>query len=546
MNIIDSLDLNKAFRRIDSDKRDDAWTDVVGFRDYKKKLPDYLDKLKARLATPKTYAILPPSVIDLPKRGFTLRPGVVPQLEDRIAYQAIADLLAPHFTPEVNVFSNKLADVASPNMFVPGVTLWLSFLDQVEYNCTKFPFVVETDITAYFDHISHEVLLSRISDLFGSKVDTKSLDEIKILLKRLLKRWSENVHSFSIPQINDASSFFGNVYLDELDKWFSARGLVTLRYVDDIRLFANSEHHARQILSDLIVKLRKLGLFIASGKTKIRKSSDVLAELILGRKQMLEIEKHIKLADPTSLETALSLLKSFFGQLVATPDGFNDRQFRYCINRFKRLHMAEIDQDTHNQVIKEIVKRFATMPESTDVFVDYLSLFPNDEEVQQAVLGFLHGSYNIYPWQESLLMELLLRCDLSSKLKSQTNTFATQLIAHQKHPACKIKAYMLRGKNGTYADRKDIRSLYDSEDREDVKRSIVVAIQEMGVGERNNWFKSITYDSDGIARTVEYIRELNNPTYFYYNPPDAFHMNIEEADPGDSDDLNELGSEYFV
>ena len=34
----DNLDLSKAFKRVDSDRRDDAFPDIVGYRDYKKGL----------------------------------------------------------------------------------------------------------------------------------------------------------------------------------------------------------------------------------------------------------------------------------------------------------------------------------------------------------------------------------------------------------------------------------------------------------------------------------------------------------------------------
>ena len=35
MGMQDSLDLAKAFQRVDSDGRDDAFPDIVGYRDYK-------------------------------------------------------------------------------------------------------------------------------------------------------------------------------------------------------------------------------------------------------------------------------------------------------------------------------------------------------------------------------------------------------------------------------------------------------------------------------------------------------------------------------
>ncbi len=277
------LDFNKAFRRINQDRRDDAWPDVVGYRDIKSHLDEFIQYLCINTQQPKQYKAHSPLLIDIPKRGFTLRPGIVPLIEDRIIYQACADYLAPHFVAENNVYSNRLADDNEDQMFIQGVELWIDFQNKIEEYCGIYPFVVETDITAYFDHINHDLLLSRISDLFAKSVGHDELDNIRAILTRLLNGWSfYGLKKFGIPQINDASSFFANLYLDEFDKWLLAQGLVALRYVDDIRIFAEDEPKARNALADVIVKLRDIGLSVASGKTKIKKSEDVLLEVHVG------------------------------------------------------------------------------------------------------------------------------------------------------------------------------------------------------------------------------------------------------------------------
>ena len=233
MSLKDILDLRKAFRRVQQDKRDDVWPDIVGYRDYQLDIGNNLAALSTRIADPSSYLASRPLNIDLPKRGFTLRPGVVPLIDDRVLYQAIADFLAPHFTPEYCVYSNRLSLAHdSRRMFVPGVQLWLEFQGKVEEFCNKYAYVVETDITAHFDHISHDLLLHRLDDLFSEHVDRSTLRESKQLLQRLLWRWNGHNSRFGIPQMNDASSFFGNLYLDELDKWMIRHGYIFLRYVE--------------------------------------------------------------------------------------------------------------------------------------------------------------------------------------------------------------------------------------------------------------------------------------------------------------------------
>ena len=86
MALIDHLDFAKAFRRINEDRHDDAWPDIVGYRDYKRNLEENMLLIRGNILTPNRYQIGLPLTIDLPKRGFTLRPGVVPLIDDRMAY----------------------------------------------------------------------------------------------------------------------------------------------------------------------------------------------------------------------------------------------------------------------------------------------------------------------------------------------------------------------------------------------------------------------------------------------------------------------------
>ncbi|MEW5870997.1 MAG: RNA-directed DNA polymerase [Chloroflexota bacterium] len=546
MPIHELLDLKKAFRRVMSDKHDDTWPDVVGYRDYSLRLDENLGYLSSQLEHPGSYRASLPLGIDLPKKGFTLRPGVVPLIDDRTIYQATADFLSPHFRTEACVFSNQLSSPESSRMFLPGVDLWLGFQAEEERLCANFPFVVQTDITAYFEHISHDLLLHRIDDLFSSRVDRTTLREIKIILQRLWMRWNRSRNRFGIPQVNDASSFYANLYLDELDKWMLRHNYTFLRYVDDMRIFTRDEPSARRALAELITQLREMGLYVASAKTKILDTASVLEEMILGHQRMDAIETELRSRDPRRLQGAASLLEDFANELINSPEQFNDRHFRYCVNRFKKLRVNGLGAATHDRMVIEVLERLKAMPYSTDIFVDYLSLFPDHDVMQQSILEFLEGPYNIYPWQEMLLLELLIRCQIPIQFLERTTRLARSFaLDNWQHPACRAKAYILWGKIGDYADRREIRARYHDEEREDVRRAILAAIQEMQIGERNHFYETVLVDSRAINYTTRYIQTLPRPTYHYFNPPRGFE--VEEIEAFDiSDDIDELSSEDFL
>lgn len=537
MSLKDHLDLHKAYKRVQQDKRDDTLPDIVSYRDYEGLLKENLEILKSQIEIPNKYQAQMPSYIEIPKKGFTLRPVAAPKINDRIIYQAIADLLAPHFQPETCVYSNVLSrDINSSRMFLPGVDLWLKFQDDVEVSCTKHNYVVETDITAYFEHISHRLLINRIQDLFVGKIEENVLKDIKVVLPRLWRRWNQN-KDFGIPQVNDASSFFANLFLDELDKWMLRNNYVFMRYVDDIRLFAQDEPTARRALSDVITELRNMGLYIASGKTSIKSTADVLQSIKNDSTQMKAIEAEIKLGTPTHLENAAKMLQGFIEDLISSSEKFNDRQFRYCVNRFKRLKVNRLALEIHDNVANEVLSRLKTMPYSTDIFIDYLSLFPESESVQLQVVEFLESNYNIYHWQEMLLLELLIRLDIQPEVRDRALSIARSIAkSSPKHPACRERAFVFWGKHGDYADRREIRGRYHDEPREDVRRAILVAIQEMQKGERDNFLGNAANDSTFLKMTADYIGALNKPTYHFYNPPKGFEIS-EDWDSNDIDDL---------
>ncbi len=545
MSFSKSLDLEFAFKRVWSDKRDDAWPDVVGYHDFRAEREAGLASLEGALGDPRLYKADLAPCLNVPKKGFTLRPAITPSLRDRIVYQAVADLLAPHFSSEAGVYSNRLAGRDSERMFQQGVELWTAFQGKVEELCQQHPWVVETDITAFYDHISHDLLFDRLREVFRDQVDLELLSACSALLGRLLPKWvtSHGLRKLAIPQVNDASSFFANVFLDELDKWLIAHKYTYVRYVDDIRLFADSESQARSALAEVIVKMRAMGLYVASAKTRIRCSQEVSSELSTERATVDQFEFAFKTRKRSEVESIVSGIEDLFFRLLANKDAFDDRLFRYCVNRMKRLKAWALGPSSfHAKACSEIIRRLWDMPYSTDVLVDYLSMFPDSEEIQRGVLEFLAGSYSIYPWQQMLLLELLIRANLSGATRACANQLACELASEGRNPACRAKALILRGKIGSYADRRDIRDLYYGSANVTVKRAIIVGIQELDKGVRDNFFANSVVDSDDYTRsTIRYVQQLSWPTYHHYEPP-SFPDIIDD----DSDDLYDLGSDYYA
>ncbi len=90
---LNDLDLDLAWKRAFVDSKKQFVPDYLDLKDYKRNLDDNLENLRSRL----TIGFRPqvPLTIDQPKSNFSLRPGLVINIEDRIVYQALVDFISP-------------------------------------------------------------------------------------------------------------------------------------------------------------------------------------------------------------------------------------------------------------------------------------------------------------------------------------------------------------------------------------------------------------------------------------------------------------------
>lgn len=146
----------------------------------------------------------------------------------------------------------------------------------------KYPCVLKTDITAFFDRINRSDLIRLLEKKLKDKKLLPLLKqvvncEIGIREKNHTKRLKEDGIKIGrgLRQGMPLSPLLSNVFLSEFDKLAIKKSLNIIRYVDDIIVFCNSEeecHIQRKLIEN---SLRKIKLSIPSlngasnSKTKI-------------------------------------------------------------------------------------------------------------------------------------------------------------------------------------------------------------------------------------------------------------------------------------
>ena len=119
--------------------------------------------------------------------------------------------------------------------------------------------LVKTDLTAYFDTISHDLLINEIVAL---NVPGRTIG----LLRSMFRQWAL-VPGIGIPQGPNASRLLGNLYLHPIDQAMTGAGYKYFRYLDDVYIVAKTRRETTAAIRLFERECRLRGLLVSSSKT---------------------------------------------------------------------------------------------------------------------------------------------------------------------------------------------------------------------------------------------------------------------------------------
>ena len=239
--------------------------DKVTIKDYEKNLDEELAQLKTELIS-WSYIPQPVRRVEIPKPGGAgVRLLGVPCIRDRVVQATIKLLLEPLFEP---IFSE------SSYGFRPGRSQKQAVRRAQEIVQTGKEFVVDIDLSKFFDRVNHDKLITRLSKTVEDK---KILRLIGITLRSgVMTNGSVIPTEEGTTQGSPLSPLLSNVVLDELDKELERRGLQFCRFADDCNIFVGSRKSADRVMQNITKFIEnRLKLVINSEKSKVAKSKYV-------------------------------------------------------------------------------------------------------------------------------------------------------------------------------------------------------------------------------------------------------------------------------
>lgn len=200
----------------------------------------------------------------IPKRDGGQRPLGIATVVDRVIEQMAAQILSKGYE---QYFSE------SSYGYRPNRDCHLAVASALNYLNDGYTWIVDLDISKFFDTVAHDKLISILREKVNDK---QTIQLVRSFLKAgvMEKGLVSPPDEFGVPQGGPVSPVLSNIYLDKLDKELENRGLRFCRYADDVVIFVKSEMAANRVMVSITDWLeRKLFLRVNATKTKVVRPS---------------------------------------------------------------------------------------------------------------------------------------------------------------------------------------------------------------------------------------------------------------------------------
>jgi group II intron reverse transcriptase/maturase len=235
--------------------------DKESWTDFEKQTERNLYVIWNRLASGSYYP-QPLREVEIPKKDGKTRKLGIPTLRDRIAQQVVKEYMEERIDKIFHKNSYGYRPLKSAHQAI----------EQVRQNCYKQDWVIDMDISSFFDEIDHKLMLKAVEHVMEEK-----------WVKMYVERWLQMPVQISdgnliqkqgkgTPQGGVISPLLANLYLHfTLDMWISKHypEASFVRYADDIVIHCNSKAESEEVLRALRERLAEVKLQIKEEKTKI-------------------------------------------------------------------------------------------------------------------------------------------------------------------------------------------------------------------------------------------------------------------------------------
>ena len=248
-----------AYKRVKQNKGS-AGIDRISLEDYEQNLKNYLYKLWNRMSSG-SYLPEPVKLVEIPKSNGGTRPLGIPTVNDRIAQMAV-----------VLEIEHRLESIFHSDSYGyrPGRSVHEA-IGQARKRCWHYDWVLDMDISKFFDTIDHDLLMKAVELHISEKW-------ILLYIKRWLvvpyeKPTGERIaRDKGVPQGSVIGLVLANLYLHYVfDKWLAIHypAVPFERYADDTIVHCRTLEEAENLKIVISNRLAECKLKLNEEKTRI-------------------------------------------------------------------------------------------------------------------------------------------------------------------------------------------------------------------------------------------------------------------------------------
>jgi hypothetical protein len=368
------------------------------------------------------------SPIDVAKENFGMRPALIMDPLDRLAYQALTDRLSLRLIrplPSWAYIARLSRRTPTAGVYVSNKE-WDFYRARLKGLVARYRHLLTTDVVSFFASIPIDRLSERIEQRAGG-------GRVTARLLSMLAGWDAIPNRSGLPQRFLASSVLANMYLAPVDDVLqrfgrTRRGLPfrIARWMDDMWLFGNSEARLRHAQVELSEAMRSIGLDMNVSKTKVLEGADAEREVQQREHSAVDIALQLDEPDYAPLDSLISTVLGAPEMAERTTIRFATRRMRQS-GRFDRV--AEF---------AEVARR---MPHAADILARLFRDSDHWQELDEWFIEYAGSDWAVSEWSVAQFATMFPSDGLVSD--GTFDFLADQLVANSSVPMLAVAAQRL-------------------------------------------------------------------------------------------------------